>query len=52
MPIYIYVFSQRFLWAIMYSVIFSLNKIELLKEDCEVDTIETSVGLIENYYVR
>lgn len=30
----------------------SLNKIELVKEDENVDTIMTSVGQLENYYVR
>lgn len=30
----------------------SLNKIELIKEDVDVDTIETSAGVLENYYVR
>lgn len=30
----------------------SLNKIELVKEDIGVDTIMTSVGELENYYVR
>lgn len=30
----------------------SLNKIELMKENCDVDTIVTSIGEIENYYVR
>jgi len=30
----------------------SLNKIELVKEDSVVDTIMTSIGEVENYYVR
>ena len=30
----------------------SLNKIELIKEDENVDTIMTSAGQLENYYVR
>jgi len=30
----------------------SLNKIELVKDDSLVDTIMTSVGRLENYYVR
>ena len=30
----------------------SLNKIELVKEDVGVDTIMTSIGELENYYVR
>lgn len=30
----------------------SLNKIELLKEENDVDTMETSFGVLENYYVR
>ena len=30
----------------------SLNKIDLIKEDSCLDTIETSVGTLENYYVR
>jgi len=30
----------------------SLNKIDLLKEESEIDTMMTSVGVLENYYVR
>ena len=30
----------------------SLNRIELIKEDENVDTIMTSAGQLENYYVR
>ena len=30
----------------------SLNKIELVKEEIELDTITTSAGVLENYYVR
>ncbi|MBE5757482.1 MAG: single-stranded DNA-binding protein [Clostridiales bacterium] len=30
----------------------SLNKIELIKEEVDVDTMETTVGVLENYYVR
>ncbi len=30
----------------------SLNKIELIKEENNVDTVVTSVGEVENYYVR
>lgn len=30
----------------------SLNKIELVKEELEIDTMMTSVGELENYYVR
>lgn len=30
----------------------SLNRVEILKEDIEVDTVLTSVGVLENYYVR
>ena len=30
----------------------SLNKIELIKEEIELDTITTSAGVLENYYVR
>ena len=30
----------------------SLNRIELVKEDSNVDMIETSAGQLENYYVR
>ena len=30
----------------------SLNKIELVKEENEIDTVMTSVGELENYYVR
>lgn len=30
----------------------SLNKIELVKEETQIDTIMTSAGVMENYYVR
>lgn len=30
----------------------SLNKIELVKEDNDVDVMDTSYGVLENYYVR
>ena len=30
----------------------SLNKIELLKDDTDVETVMTSIGEVENYYVR
>ena len=30
----------------------SLNKIDVVKEEIDVDTMETSVGTLENYYVR
>ena len=30
----------------------SLNKIELVKEDLGIDTMQTSIGELENYYVR
>lgn len=30
----------------------SLSRVEIVKEDLEIDTVLTSVGVLENYYVR
>lgn len=42
--------GDEFVTRIAYEV--SLNKIELVKEEIAIDTMITSVGELENYYVR
>lgn len=42
--------GEELITKVAYEV--SLNRVEILKEDIEVDTVLTSVGVLENYYVR
>ena len=42
--------NDEFVTKTAYEV--SLNKIELIKEDTDVDMVMTSAGQLENYYVR
>lgn len=42
--------GEELITKVAYEV--SLNRVEILKENIEVDTVLTSVGVLENYYVR